>query len=287
MSAILICPSERGTVSLLSESLPLSLVPIVGQSVLEYWLSDLSAAGSRSVLVLAHNRPDLIRRVAGNGARWGLQVEVIAEPRELTPAQALLKYSSREGVDGSSTIAVLDHLPGAPDRPLFTSYADFYRAVCEWLPRAQTADRVGIHEIQPGVYADTRSFISPEAVLRGPCWVGQNVYVGAGAVVGPGAIIEPGCFIEPLAEVATSYVGPDTFIGRFGQVSNSLAWGSTLADLEAGSVTEVPDPFLMCALRSSAQVRRGNWRERMAEVVLRNKTEFVCACKHLLLRKES
>jgi NDP-sugar pyrophosphorylase family protein len=287
MSVILICPSEKASVSRLSESLPLSLVPIVGQGLLEYWLSELAEAGEHSVLVLAHHRPELIKRVVGTGARWGLEAEVIAEPRELNPAQALLKYNSRDDVGSSTNIIVLDHLPGAPDQPLFTRYADFCVGVRRWLPKSRTPDRVGVREIRPGIFADSRCFISPEAVLRAPCWVGHNVYIGAEAVIGPGAIVESGCFIEPLAEVVSSYVGPDTFVGRFGQLSNSLAWGSTLVDLESSSVTEVPDPFLMCALRSHAQTRPGNWRERMTELISRNKAEIVIACKHLLMRKES
>jgi len=72
---------------------------------------------------------DYIRAVAGNGERWGLNVTVLEESRELAPAQALLKYETELNIAAPSDVTVMDRLPGLPDMPLFASYRDWFRAL--------------------------------------------------------------------------------------------------------------------------------------------------------------
>src|SRR5437867_4925515 len=118
MNALLICPSQRRGVGLLAEALPLSNLPLLGQSVLEYWLAYLASSGVKQVSILADDRPEQVEQLVGNGARWGVAADVIAESRELTPAQALLKYDKEFNASQLlNGIAVLDHFPGQPNRP--------------------------------------------------------------------------------------------------------------------------------------------------------------------------
>jgi len=124
--ALLICPSERPAVTELSRLAPLAAIPFLGESLLEYWLAHFAMAGFKEVHVLADDRPDEIRRVAGTGARWGLNVEVTNEVRELTPAQAQIKYVAELPKSGQNHVYVLEHFPGDPDAPLFTSYTHLF-----------------------------------------------------------------------------------------------------------------------------------------------------------------
>ncbi|HWC59365.1 MAG TPA: hypothetical protein VHC44_06690, partial [Verrucomicrobiae bacterium] len=144
---------------------------------------------------------------------------------------------------------VLDHFPGEPNLPIFTSYADLFAGMMRWLPRANTVDRVGFRELQPGIWIGRHAHVSPQAQLTGPCWIGQHVFVGAGCVIGPNAVLEDRSFIEGGAEVVNSVIGPDTFIGKLAALQRSLAWGSTLINWQSGSVAQVLDSFLMCALK--------------------------------------
>lgn len=287
MSTILICPSERKMVGALAQRLPLGTVPFLGHSLLEYWLSALAFQGSRDVLVLAHDRPELVEEVVEQGQRWGLTAQVIAESRELTPAEALLKYGPQ--LDSSlsqESIVVLDHFPGRPEYPLFTGYDGFFTGLRGWMRSAVTPDRVGMNQIAHDVWSGCHSHISREAELRAPCWIGQHVFVGERAVVGPGAILEDGSFVEPGAELADSWVGPDTFVGQFARIADSLAWGTTLVDWRIGSAAEVADPFLLCALRKPRRARSLGWFARLSELYDRNKGEVGVIWKHLLLHKE-
>src|SRR5262245_37391606 len=117
MSAILICPSPGPAVERLASFAPLAAIPLLGESLVEYWLTHLAMSGFGEVHILAHDRPDYIAAIAGDGARWGLQIEVSEESRDLTPAQAQIKYASSrpEAKSGSDEIIVLDHFPGSKE----------------------------------------------------------------------------------------------------------------------------------------------------------------------------
>lgn len=287
MKALLICPSERAGVASLSVAAPLAAVPALGQSLLEYWLAHAANSGVKEVVVLAHDRPELITAVAGNGERWGLVVRVAEESRELSPAQAQLKYAPELGKEAEKClVATLDRFPEAAG-DVFSGYEEWYHGLRQWLGKAATPDRVGMHEVRPGIWQGAHSHVSEHARLHPPCWMGQRVYVGAGAELGPGSIIEDGVFIEPNAEVAESWVAPDTFVGQFARISGSLALGSTLIDWRGGTVACVPDSFLLCSLRKPRQSGRPGWLARLADLYEKNKEEAYDLCKHLLLNRES
>jgi NDP-sugar pyrophosphorylase family protein len=287
MTTLLICPSARPSVASLSRNVPLANVSLLGQSLLEYWLSALALRGVRKSIVLAHDQPDLVADVVGTGQRWGIEASVVSESRELTPAEALLKYGSQlDPIPRPDAIAVLDHFPGRPEFPLFTSYAAAFQALRAWLPWAVTVDRVGFNESQIGVWVGCHSHVSPQARLTPPCWIGQHAFIGAGATVGPGAMVEDGSFVEPGAEVVESWIGSDTFVGQFARIYGSLAWGNLLINWQTNSAIDIADPFLLCALRRPRQSRSANWVKKLSDMYARNKGEMGLIWKHLLLHKE-
>jgi NDP-sugar pyrophosphorylase family protein len=300
MKVALICPSQRPGVELLAETMPLSNVPLLGESLLEYWLTYLAANSVKEVLVLADDRPEQVQDLVGNGARWGLNVQVNEESRELTAAQALLKYEkelaacSSEAPDPTNPdfvfpehrIAVMDHFPGLPDLPVFTNYAQCFAAMQAWIPRARTPDRVGLREFSPGVWVGLHTRISPDADLRPPCWIGKNVSLAARTVIGPGTIIEDGSFVEAGATIVNSFVAPNTFVGELAGLTDSIALGSTLVNWKTNSVIKVPDPFLLCYLRAPNLPKNERWFARFSELYSRNKGEMHELWKHLLVNRE-
>jgi len=258
MKSILICPDERPEVPLLAGETPLAMAPALGYGVLEYWMSHVACAGAKEVVLLAKDRPEVVRKAVGNGARWGLSVEVIAEPRELTPTDAAEKYGA--------PASLMDHFPGLPDYPLFASYERWFKALAVWMARARTPDRVGVRELRPGIWVGLHCRISRQARLDAPCWLGDHVYVGPGAVIGPDTILEKSSFIEPEAEIKNSIIGPATFVGRYMRISNSLAWGSTLVDWQTGLESTLSDAFMLCALHPRpSRAKAIPWLDRVAE----------------------
>jgi NDP-sugar pyrophosphorylase family protein len=247
--ALLICPSERPAVAELSRLFPLAAVPLLGQSLVEYWLTHLALSGFKEVHILADDRAEYIRKLAGTGARWGLKVEVTAEVRELTAAQAQIKYGEEISASSANAVVVLEHFPGEPDCPLFASYSNFFAGLARWMPKAKTIDRVGVCEVQPGIWIGRHAHVSPQAQLHAPCWIGQHAFVGANCVIGPMAVLEDRSFVEGGAEIVNSVIGRDTFVGKLAALRRSLALGNTLVNWQTDSVAQISDAFLMCALR--------------------------------------
>src|SRR5262245_33525407 len=118
MKALLICPSSRPGIAPLTKFAPLAAIPLLGESLVEYWLTHLAASGIKEVRLLTDDRPELISELVGSGARWGLNVEVAPQTRELTSAQAQIKYVAAPGE--AQQIFLLDHFPGQT-QSLFTS----------------------------------------------------------------------------------------------------------------------------------------------------------------------
>jgi hypothetical protein len=251
MKAILICPTERKNVAALAENIPLATVPILGKMLVEYWLEHLATLGAKEVLILAADRPEQVRALVGDGARWGLRMVVIPEIRELTAAEARKKYRNGAAagwLPAPDDARLMDSLPRFPEIPMFISYADWFTATMQWLPHAATPDRIGVRQIKPGVWVGLHTQVSPDAKLRAPCWIGENVRVGCGAVVGPMAVIEDKALIQPGAKIFRSIVGPQTFVGKHTDVGRSIAWGGTLASWKLDSCLKVSDAFLLCPL---------------------------------------
>lgn len=285
MNAVLICPSPRPEVEHLATYAPLATVPLLGESLVEYWLTSMTLSGATEVKILASDRPEQVSALVGNGARWGLNAEVVPEPRELTAAQAQIKYA-RAIVDSPLEITVLDHFPGST-QPLFTSYCDLFKGMLEWLPNALTPDRVGIRQLSPGVFVGLHTKIAPDAKIIGPCWIGRNVYIGPGAVVGPMTIVEDRSFIEPKAEVVGTMVGPDTFVGQLAVLQEAIAWGNNLIHWKSNRFTQVADAFLLSSLRRPAlAAHSAGFVRRLGDIYSRNKEDLQTFWKHFLLDKE-
>ncbi len=261
MTGIFICPGERPAVAFLAHSCPLVNLRILGESVLGYWLEHAACLGWKEIKILTTDRPEQVRAMVGTGARWGLKLEVIPEMREPTVAQAIEQYGIRGGCAGlPHNVILADHLPGLPQFRLFSSYAVWFQGALAWIPHVIKRQRLGLREVQPGVWVGLRTQIDPTAILKGPCWVGESVTIGAEAVIGPNAILEDRVVVERSAEVVHSAVGPETFVGELTKLENSIAWGSMLLNWQSGSCTTVPDAFLLSPL-NLGQAKRppGSW----------------------------
>ncbi len=244
MKSILICPADRPGVAHLAESVPLVVVPLLGKCLIEYWLETLANRGVKHVTVLASDRPQAIRTAIGDGARWGIVIELLPQARELSVEEARVKYASADVTE----VMLLDTLPGLPDQLLFETYARWFAALQAFMPHAVTSTRIGMHEVQPGVWVGMHAQIDPSAHLHAPCWIGEHTLVSAGANIGPGAILEDRVVIEEGARVTQSTIGPETFVGELISVQHSLAHGSTVVNWMTDSCLRVPDAFFLCSL---------------------------------------
>lgn len=246
MKALLICPHDRPDVALLAERQPLALLPVCGRPLIEHWLEHLATSGAREVTVLASDRPEQVRAIIEGGHKWGLKAEVLPQNAELSLDEAREKYKDTSGkwLPAPEDIAVVDRLPGQTTSAL-DSYQSWYETVMQFSKHANGPTRIGLREVQPGVWVGLNARIDRRATLRAPCWIGDEVRVGARAIVGPNAVLENRCYVDERAEVRDSIVGPETFVGGLTEVFHSIACGSVLINWRRGSHVNVPDPFLL------------------------------------------
>jgi anti-anti-sigma factor len=255
MNALLICPSPRPAVALLAKNAPLAIAPLLGKCMIEYWIEYLVRRSVGDIRIRAADRPDQIAAVVGDGARWGVHIVVEPEPEESSPAQAAAIYCAH-WKERPEFIVLLDHLPGRPGRRLFDSYATWFNELYEWIPRAQTDDRIGQCEVEPGVWVGLRARVSPSARFIPPCWLGDHVAINREAVIGPGAIIEPGAIVAEGAQITQSIIGAATFVGAQIKIEDSIASRHTLVNWSTNSILRVPDACWLSSLRGPLRAQR-------------------------------
>src|SRR3954470_6112684 len=92
MKTILICPNQANGIPVLADTKPTASLPFLGESFLSYWLEYLANRKATEVRLVTSDDVDGIRRFLGNGSRWGVNLELFHEVRELSPAEARKRY---------------------------------------------------------------------------------------------------------------------------------------------------------------------------------------------------
>lgn len=241
----------------LADSKPLVTLPLLGESFISYWLHKLATEGVKEARLITSDDPECFQDLEEQGSRWGLKVELFREMRDLSIEEARKRYRPAYENDWrQEDVIIADHVPGLPDHKVFASYENWFRTLALWLPFVAQSKRIGLKEIQPGIWAQSRARVSKSAKLVAPCWLGDNVRIGKGAVVGPFAFLEDQVVVDESVEIENSWVGPDTFLGALTRVHESLAWGNLLISWRTGSHILVPDAFLMSSLRKDVKPRK-------------------------------
>lgn len=252
--AILICPSERHELENLTGTRPLAALPLFGETVLDLWLAHLSGQGIKQVTILSADRTEIIQRIVGSGEKWGLEATVCNEAIEPTTNEARKRHKPADAKDylpEPEDVQIVDHLPWDDSYPMLANYGSWFDICRCLLKRIEPGFRVGMRQIEPGVWIGRDSQIGANVKLRGPCWIGRGVHIGPNVEIGPNVIIEDESFIDENASLIEAWVGPQTFVGALTQVNQSLAWGHMLINHRTGSHIVVPDPFLLSSVEQA------------------------------------
>jgi len=252
MKSVIICPGRRPGLEGLWDRAPLANKPLFGKTVVEHWLEFLAANGAKQVKVIAPDRAQDIAQKLGSGERWGLSLEVVSEPSEskVEDARARFRTANEAGwMAAPNDVILADCLPWDAEHTLFSSYAGFFETLRRWMPHVNDEPHVGLHQIEPGVWAGLRAKIAPGVKFCAPVWIGDYVHIEEGAIIGPNAIVENYAWVASGAEITNSYLADETYLGPMTHLNHSLALGATLIDWKNNSATWLKDPFLLCNLR--------------------------------------
>ncbi len=273
MKAILICPDHRPAGGFFQRMRPLALMPVAGRTLLDLALAQLKREGVKEVVVLAADRPDWVRKAAGQGRAWGLKVEVRAVRNEPVPEAAEAEHSKRKPGEPRPLVRVLvrvlDRVPGLGGEALWTTTESTFEVLFGAVQEASLAAQVTMREQSPGVWISTKAQVSPKARITGPVWIGAHATVRAGAEIGPRAVVEGGAFIDSQARVENAWVGPETYVGKDLTVLEAAVWGQGLMGVKSRVFQEVREAFWLTDLASHTGVeRRASWMERLLALLL-------------------
>ena len=93
--------------------------------------------GAREVDVIAARAADPVRAAVGDGARWGLSINVVdsrVEPTLEEASRLRRACGAQEWLPAPYDVVQMSHLPGCPDQPLFESYASWFAGIAAWMP---------------------------------------------------------------------------------------------------------------------------------------------------------
>ncbi|MDB6069380.1 MAG: Mannose-phosphate guanylyltransferase, partial [Verrucomicrobiales bacterium] len=233
---ILICPDQRPGFESIAPGLPLVLVSFLGKPVIEHTLDGLVRQGVTHVRILASDRPSEVRSYVLNGTAWGLELEINAEPTELSTEEAAAKHAAFN----ADAVLPLDALPQAPEVKIFTDPAAWHAARTALLPLL-APHQIGCREISPGIWFGLKARAAETAQLHAPCWIGPHSMIRDHATVGPDSFVESDCLIDSHATVENSTVGPRTYVGHMTLLRESIANGAALLNWKNLALTHFTD----------------------------------------------
>ena len=108
------------------------------------------------------------------------------------------------------------------------AYLDFRLQAVE---RAQNVSWAYIGE---NVFIDEGTIIEPNAVIKGPCWIGKNCQIRSGCYIRENVIIDDGCIVANSSEFKNSVLFDGCEVPHFNYVGDSILGHK--AHLGAGAV---------------------------------------------------
>jgi NDP-sugar pyrophosphorylase family protein len=227
------CPGKREAVKALAAKMPLIMLPFLGKPIIAYLLDDLAKKGVGRVRLLVSDRAEAVYAYVGAGEPWGLEVQVEEVEAEAPEEQGF------------------EVLPQIPGIRLWDSYASWAAALARGF-QVLTSGHIGMRTVAPGIFVARTAFVSEEAELVAPCWIGPNSHISANAVVGPYSVVEDGAYVDNDSHITCGIVGPRTYVGKSLDVCKSLAWGAQLVSLDDGATINISDTFMLSPIGINA-----------------------------------
>lgn len=251
MNTLLLCDRTPGESGCFTSRAPLALVPVCGRTLLDRALEQISREGGGEVLVLAADRPHLIRGALAHGLHWGMKVRLLPLDRPLDAEVARLRFLNEFHDAGDPMVRRIADAGWLLPVTIGTETFPGKGTIATLLRDREVPAMVTMRETTPGVRVSTRASVHPSATITAPAWIGPSATIAAGAVIGPDAIVETGAFIDQGAHVASAWIGPDTYVGRGAELAGKMAWGTLLESEQTGASVEVDDAFILADLRKN------------------------------------
>jgi len=295
MRLILVTDTPSSAWGPLDRRAPACLKPVAGRPLLHRLIEHWAERGIESIDVITANHPLLMRRVLGEGTRWGVVIRLHLARAAAGIENAVGRILESES-DGSPVLVgdarmLPDIPPDALNAPV--SFAHRGRALgwalvspggavrtptppCEVgrlldarTPAALLAtNRMALrHEPDsPGLVAvaDWGVFLAPgarvhaDALLHAPVYVGSDTIIEAGAAIGPHAVIGSRCVVGAGTQLCRAVVGDAVAVGENLRLRHVAVEGDTLTEARGdGFSMQIADRNLIADLDSPRRRRPG------------------------------
>jgi NDP-sugar pyrophosphorylase family protein len=91
MLVVLTCFTSCDPFGLLTKRIPVAMLPVLGKTIIEYHLEQISNSGLTEVCVALVENPKYMRKFLGNGERWGLNISTVDYKEPCEPELLLTK----------------------------------------------------------------------------------------------------------------------------------------------------------------------------------------------------
>jgi hypothetical protein len=239
----LLAPDYALLDSIWRNALPFVLWPVGSQSLLAHWMDEAVRTGMDQVTIHAADRPSEIRQHIEGGNYWSKKVTVLPLKNDAdAPPEAIrmdrLPMQQAAALTLDSPVSLLKHWQGLQEA---------------WLNN-RAADTVSIDEERmPGGWVGPLARVHPQAVLTPPFWIGGRAEIGAGSRIGPHAFIGAGSVVDRSVQVENAVVMPDTYLGQNTRLSNAIAQGGVLVDIQRACRVDIRENFIMAPVTAHRQ----------------------------------
>jgi NDP-sugar pyrophosphorylase family protein len=115
---------------------------------------------------------------------------------------------------------------------------DVIRGVCKHLAPA------GI-ELSYGIWSEPGATLSRNSVRSGNVFMGAASHADVDAVFAGDVVVGERVLIDHQARLAGTVVLPNTYVGAFTDLSNTIVWGNLLIRVDTGVITEIADRHIL------------------------------------------
>lgn len=212
LPVIILCGGLGTRLQPVVSQVPKVLAPVGGEPFLGHLLRNLRRQGCTRVILSEGYRGEAIQEYAGDGKRWGLEVEHVREPEPLGTAGAI-RFTA-DALNLQDSLFVLN------GDTIFTGsleiLADFHRSregACGTvaLVRVPEADRYGTVVVDD-VSGEIVAFREKEVQHRGAAWINAGTYVLTPALI---KSIPAGQNVSLERDVFPAWTGKGLYACRF------------------------------------------------------------------------
>ena len=278
-----------GTLAPLTDRLPKTLLPICGKSLSVLWLELLCNAKITEVTIVTKQQPVFEKKLGsgsrwGVQLHYAEEIEKILDACLVFDMEQLCDVDISEVLKAANEkeevtcvqiakqapmgVFVPENIVGVKSGafPLLVkqatdiitiegqcvtvdSFMSFYQVNLDLLQGMYRYVAPAGRLVSERLYLNNMSTYKNDSLCSGFLYLGERCNLHKSVVVQSNVVIGDHVIVDKEAKIIHSVILPDTYVGRFTEVTNALVWGNVLIKVETDTVVEIDDDFILGNLK--------------------------------------